>query len=41
MMVLALMVGVMEVVVELTLEMLFLLFVVMVVMVSEAVRMGR
>ena len=41
MMVLALMVGVMEVVVELTLEMLFLLFVVTVVMVSEAVRMGR
>ena len=41
MMVLALMVGVMEVVVELTLEMLFLLFVVTVVMVSEAVGMGR
>ena len=41
MMVLALMVGVMEVVVELMLEMLFLLFVVTVVMVSEAVGMGR
>lgn len=41
MMVLASMVVALEVVVELTLEMLFLLFVALVVMASEVVGMGR
>ena len=41
MMVLASMVVALEVVVELTLEMLFLLFVALVVMASEVIGMGR